>query len=35
MLLLEQEAKELLESYGIKTALGKVCHSEDEAVSFA
>ena len=35
MLLLEQEAKELLESYGIKTALGKVCSSEDEAVSFA
>ncbi len=35
MLLLEQEAKNLLESYGIKTALGKVCSSEDEAVSFA
>jgi len=35
MLLLEQEAKELLESYGIKTALGKICFSEDDAVEFA
>ncbi|MEM0203852.1 MAG: acetate--CoA ligase family protein [Archaeoglobaceae archaeon] len=35
MLLLEQEAKELLESYGIKTAKGIICESEEEAISAA
>ncbi|MEG9194327.1 MAG: acetate--CoA ligase family protein [Candidatus Methanoglobus sp.] len=35
MLLLEQEAKELLEGYGIRTAKGVVCGSEEEAVRAA
>ncbi|MFN3384891.1 MAG: acetate--CoA ligase family protein, partial [Archaeoglobaceae archaeon] len=35
MLLLEQESKELLESYGIRTAKGVVCESEEEAVKAA
>ncbi|MEM2086581.1 MAG: acetate--CoA ligase family protein [Archaeoglobaceae archaeon] len=35
MLLLEREAKELLESYGVKTAKAVVCDSEEEAVRAA
>jgi len=35
MLLLEHEAKELLESYGIRTARGVICESENEAVKAA
>ncbi|TDA25208.1 MAG: acyl-CoA synthetase (NDP forming), partial [Archaeoglobi archaeon] len=35
MLLLEQEAKELLEGYGIRTAKGVICGSEEEAVRAA
>ncbi|MEM2324855.1 MAG: acetate--CoA ligase family protein [Archaeoglobaceae archaeon] len=35
MLLLEQEAKELLESYGISVARGIICESEEEAVKAA
>lgn len=35
MLLLEQEAKELLESYGVKTARGLLCESEEEAIRAA
>ncbi|MEM0215568.1 MAG: acetate--CoA ligase family protein [Archaeoglobaceae archaeon] len=35
MLLLEREAKELLESYGVRTAKAVVCESEEEAVRAA
>ncbi|MEM4689212.1 MAG: acetate--CoA ligase family protein [Archaeoglobaceae archaeon] len=35
MLLLEREAKELLESYGVRTAKAVVCESEEEAVRVA
>ncbi|MEM4472389.1 MAG: acetate--CoA ligase family protein [Archaeoglobaceae archaeon] len=35
MLLLEHEAKELLESYGIRSTREKICKDEEEAVSFA
>jgi acyl-CoA synthetase (NDP forming) len=35
MLLLEHEAKELLESYGIRTARGVICESEEDAIKAA